>query len=115
MSRLRVALPTCGRKGLRDTVSGVFSRAETFTIVDVVGGEPRTVEVEENKASGLSQGAGPIAVRSLKDKGVEAVLSGDLGPGASVLLETVGIKAIRVETGIRVSEALKHVALGKSD
>jgi predicted Fe-Mo cluster-binding NifX family protein len=111
LRNLRIALPTTGHRGVKDRVSQVFSRASTFTIVEIVDGETRSVEVLENEAAGLSQGAGPLAVRTLKDRGVDLVASGDLGPGASTLLETLGIEFISVEPGSRVSQALE-TALG---
>jgi predicted Fe-Mo cluster-binding NifX family protein len=104
---LRIALPTTGHEGMKDRVSPVFSRANTFTIVEIVDGETRSVEVLENEASGLSQGAGPLAVKTLKERGVDLVASGDLGPGASTLLEALGIEYKAVESGSRVSQALE--------
>ena len=94
MRSLRIALPTTGHKGMKDRVSQVFSRANTFTIVEIVDGETHSVKVLENEAAGFSQGAGPLAVRNLKERGVNLVASGDLGPGATTLLETLGIQFI---------------------
>ncbi len=108
MRGLRIALPTVGHSGMRDRVSEVFSRARTLTIVDIAEGRAASVEVVDNSAADLSQGAGPMVVKTLKEKGVDVVLSGELGPGASTLLDTVGIKAIRVEAGMRVSQAIKR-------
>ena len=113
MRSLRIALPTNGHKGIKDRVSKVFSRATTFTIVEIMDGEPHSVEVLENEAAGLSQGAGPLAVRTLKDRRVDLVASGDLGPGASTLLETLGIEFVSVEAGSRVSQAIE-TALGRT-
>ncbi len=103
-----VALPTEGHNGLKDRVSGVFSRARTFTIVKLEDGKPIQVDILVNTAAELKQGAGPLAVKALKDNGVELVMSGDLGPGASTLLATIGIEAIKIEPGLKVSKAIKE-------
>ena len=103
-----VALPTEGKNGLKDRVSEVFSRAKTFTIVKLEEGKPSQVDVLVNTAAELKQGAGPLAVKALKDNGVELVLSGDLGPGATTLLETIGIETIKIEPGLKVSKAIKQ-------
>lgn len=104
----RIAVPTVGNQGMKDTVSSVFSKAPNFTFIDITDGEVNAIEIEENMASNLKQGSGPIVVKNLKDKGVKAVIVGELGPGASTLLDLSGIKAIRVKPGIKVSVALKR-------
>ena len=104
---LRIAVPTIGDRGMIDTVSDVFSRAENFTILEVEGGEIREVRTEKNTASTLKQGAGPLAVNNLKEMGVDTVLSAELGPGAKTLLKAFDIKIIKVESGITVCKAVK--------
>jgi predicted Fe-Mo cluster-binding NifX family protein len=113
--QLIVAIPTNGRDGMKDAVSRVFSRARTFTILAMEGGNTRSVEVVENEAAELNQGAGPMAVKILKDRGVDLVISGDLGPGASTLLETVGIETTRVKPGVKVSEAVRQYLLSTNE
>jgi len=104
----RIAVPTTGSRGMKDIVSSVFSKAPNFTFLEITDGNVNVIEIEENTASSLKQGAGPIVVKHLKDKGVKAVIVGELGPGASTLLDLSGIKAIRVKPGIKVSLALKR-------
>jgi predicted Fe-Mo cluster-binding NifX family protein len=107
MSSYKIAVPTTSDRGLRDVVSEIFARAPTFTIVEVIDGEVKNVIVEENPASGLKQGSGPIVAKTLKEKGVNIVVSGELGPGASTLLEMSGIRMIRVDPGVKVSKAVE--------
>jgi len=107
MKTLKLVVPTKGDRGMRDVVSDVFSRAVYFTIIDVVDGEIKEVTVEENTASGLKQGTGPIVAKTLRDKGVDIVVAGELGPGARTLLEMGGIGMIQVNPGIKVSVAVK--------
>jgi predicted Fe-Mo cluster-binding NifX family protein len=109
MKKIRIAVPTNGHKGMNDTVSGVFSRAKTFTIINMEDGNSTLEEILVNEAAELSQGAGPMAVKILKDKKVNIVISSVLGPGASTLLDTVNIKAITVPTEEKVSEAIKQI------
>jgi len=104
---LRIAIPTKGFDGIKDTVSSVFARSKTLTIVDLIEDKPEIVEIIENKASDLRHGAGPIVVKTLKDNGVKLIVSGELGPGASTLLETICIYSKLVDPGIRVSKALE--------
>jgi predicted Fe-Mo cluster-binding NifX family protein len=106
MKNTRLALPTKGDRGMRDVISDVFARAATFTLVDVVDGEVKEVKVERNESSDLKQGTGPIVAKNLKEKGVNIVVAGELGSGAKTLLEMTGIRAIRVDPGIKVGEAL---------
>jgi predicted Fe-Mo cluster-binding NifX family protein len=106
MKTLRLALPTKGDRGMKDMISDIFARAATFTIIDIVEGEVKEVRVEENKASGLKQGTGPIVARDLKEKGVDVVIAGELGPGAKTLLDMSGITMVRVSPGVKVKEAV---------
>lgn len=106
MKTLRLALPTKGDRGMKDVISDVFARAATFTFIDVVDGEVKEIRVEENKASGLKQGTGPIVAKTLTEKGVDVVVAGELGPGAKTLLDMSGIRMVRVAPGIKVKEAV---------
>ncbi|MBA7622538.1 hypothetical protein ES703_29916 [subsurface metagenome] len=109
MTPLLIAVPTVGDLGLKDKVSNVFSRAETFTILKVEGKDLQGVTVEKNIASALKQGAGPLVIKMLNEIGVDTVLCPELGPGAKTMLDVFGIKIIRVESGVKVSQALKEV------
>lgn len=106
----RAAIPTKGKGGLEDVVSEVFGRANTFTVVDMEDGVIKNVKVLKNPAVSYQHGAGPIVVKMLIDSGVNMVLSGELGPGASALLEQHNITMIAVKPGITVSEAIRNVS-----
>jgi len=66
----------------------------------------------KNRASEMSQGAGPVAARTLKENKVDVVLAGDIGPGARDILETIDIRVEKVEPGLRVKEALEKWVKG---
>jgi len=105
--RLRIAVPTCGDRGLEDTVAEVFGRAKTFTMVDVDSGRVEAVRVLVNPAASYRQGAGPIAVKMLMDHGANIVAAGDVGPGVLSLLEQHGVPMLTVKPGTRVAEVVR--------
>ena len=104
----RIAVATDGKKGLEDTVSTVFGRARTFTIVDVEDEKIISVSVLENPALSYKHGAGPIAIKMLIDDGVEVVLSNELGVGASDILKQHNILYIQTKPGINIEDAIKE-------
>lgn len=110
LGKPRIAIPTRGQGGLEDIVSDVFGRANTFTVAEIEDGVTKNVKVLKNPAVSYQHGAGPIVVKMLIDSGVNVVLSGELGPGASALLEQHNIMMIAVKPGIPVSEAIRNVS-----
>lgn len=109
MSKMKLAIPTKGNKGLDDVVSDVFGKAKVFTIVEIAEGLVTRVEVVENPAGTYKHGAGPIAVKTLAEKGVTAVAARELGLGASTLLDHTNITKHKVKAGIPVREAVEAV------
>jgi predicted Fe-Mo cluster-binding NifX family protein len=47
--------------------------------------------------------------RDLNEKGVNFIVSGEIGPGAKTLLEMTGIGMILVAPGVEVKEAVEKV------
>jgi predicted Fe-Mo cluster-binding NifX family protein len=109
---MKIAVPTRREKGLRDTVAETFSRAPTYTIVTIKDGGIDEVQVIKNDAAKMAQGAGPIAARRLKENNVNLVLSGDIGPGARNILETIDISIKKVNVGQKVKEAINNYMSG---
>jgi len=112
MGKLRIAVPTKTHAGLEDVVSEVFGKAKTFTIVDVEDGEVKNVQVVDNPAASYEYGSGPVAVKTLADLKVNLVMAGELGPGASSLLEHHNIQKLSVKPNTKVAESVKQ-ALSK--
>jgi predicted Fe-Mo cluster-binding NifX family protein len=104
----RIAVATDGKNGLEDVVSNVFGRAKTFTIVDAEDEKIIGVSVLENPALSYSHGAGPIAIKTLIDDGVEVVIANELGVGASEILEQHNIIYIQAKPGANVGETVKN-------
>jgi predicted Fe-Mo cluster-binding NifX family protein len=106
-----VAVATVGRGGPEARVSPEFGHAPTFTLVEVEGGRAKGWEVIPNPASNLPHGRGPLVAKSLADRGVRMVVSGEVGPGASELLRAMGIEVKIVEPGRKAGEALRELGL----
>jgi predicted Fe-Mo cluster-binding NifX family protein len=106
MAKFRIAVATNGKKELDDTVSNVFGRAKTFTIIDVDNEKVISLKVLENPALSYSHGAGPIAIKTLIDDGVKIVIANDLGIGASEILANHKIKHVQARPGTNVKDAV---------
>jgi predicted Fe-Mo cluster-binding NifX family protein len=107
--KLRIAVATNGKKGLEDTVSEVFGRANTFTIADIEDGKIQILRIVENPALSYEYGAGPIAVKELVDSEVDLVIAPQLGHGASSILEHHSIITNLAKGGTRVTQAMEDV------
>lgn len=105
---MRIAISAQGID-MDSTVDPRFGRCACFVIVD-----PDTLEYEAvaNPNVGAAGGAGIQAVRFLADRGVDVVLTGNVGPNAAAALEAAGVE---VFTGIggTVREALRQYREGK--
>ena len=100
-------MATNGKKGLEDTISEVFGRANTFTIADIEDGAIQILRIVENPALSYEHGAGPIAVKELVDSKVDLVIAPQLGRGASSILEHHGITINLANGGTKVTQAIE--------
>ena len=105
--KIRIAVATNGKEGLADTVSEVFGRANTFTILDIEDGEVQLFKIFENPALSYEHGAGPIVVKELVDIKVDSVVGPQLGHGASSILEHHSKDIYFAEGGTKVSKAIE--------
>ena len=85
-----------------------FGRCRCFAIVDV---EADTCDYIDNQAAALGGGAGLQAAQMIADAGVDAVITGNLGPNASSVLEAAGIKTFLCNSGT-IREVLQHYRNG---
>jgi predicted Fe-Mo cluster-binding NifX family protein len=108
MGKLKVAVPTKAYGGLEDSVSEVFGKAKTFTIVEVENGQIKNAHVIDNPAASYDYGSGPVAVKTLADIKVDFVFAAELGPGASGLLEHHHIRKVSVKPNTKVADAIKE-------
>lgn len=87
-------LVSTAKGGLDDEVNPLFGRCQTFTIVDVdeKGKKINGAKVVPNPAWQQGGGAGIAAAQKVADIGASAVITGNCGPNAMVVLKQAGIK-----------------------
>jgi predicted Fe-Mo cluster-binding NifX family protein len=92
---MKIAVSATG-KDLDCQIDPRFGRCQYFVFVD-----PETMEFEalENEGLMASGGAGVQAAQSVVQKGVNAVITGNLGPNAASALSASGIKVYLVAGG----------------
>ena len=108
---MKIAVAT-NAGGLEDTVSQVFGRCPTYTIVETDGNEIKDSRVIPNPAANAGGGAGIQAAQLLVNEGATAALAGSFGPNASGVLAQAGIKMVPVQ-GIPVKEAAEKFLKGE--
>jgi predicted Fe-Mo cluster-binding NifX family protein len=108
MGNLKIAVPTKAYAGLDDSVSEVFGKAKTFTIVEIENEQVKNVRIIDNPAAFYDYGSGPVAVKTLADLEVNCAMAAELGPGAAGLLDHHNIRKISVKANIKVADAIKE-------
>lgn len=103
---MKVAVSSTGN-GLDSQVDPRFGRCSTFIIVDT---ETMQAEALPNSGVGAAHGAGIGAAQAVTGAGVEAVLTGHLGPNAHMALSQAGVKTYIGASGTvrETVEAYKH-------
>jgi predicted Fe-Mo cluster-binding NifX family protein len=102
---MKIAVASSGRGGLDDTVSPVFGRCPTFTLVDVQDKEIVGTSVMENPAMNAPGGAGIQIANTLIREGVNVVIAGNFGPNATPIFVNEGVDLIPLQD-ISVREAV---------
>jgi len=101
-----IAISTKGHKGLKDELSDVFARAETFTLVNIQNGKVKEVKVIDNPAVSYKFGVGPIATQVLKNFGVNIIITKSIGSNAQELIRKFKIKILKVND-VKVEDVVK--------
>jgi len=104
---LKVAVSATGGSP-ESTVDPRFGRCPYYVIMDT---ETMTSEVLSNTSMGAPSGAGIGAAQIVAGKGVEAVLTGAVGPNATAVLSQAGIKIVSGVKGT-VREAVESYKSG---
>lgn len=86
-----------------------FGRAAGYIIIDT---ETRAFESIENSAAQAGGGAGTKAAQLVINKGVEAVVTGNIGPNAYAVLSAAGIKIHTGASGT-IQDALELFLAGR--
>ncbi|MDD3804416.1 MAG: NifB/NifX family molybdenum-iron cluster-binding protein [bacterium] len=100
---MKIAVPA-EDKNLTSLIDDRFGRAKGYIVYDT---ENKTLDwIDNSKNANASQGAGLKAAQSIIDSGAETLLSYDVGPKAFELLKKSGIISYRIETKVKVNEAI---------
>jgi predicted Fe-Mo cluster-binding NifX family protein len=106
---MKIAI-SAGGKDLDSQIDPRFGRCQYFIFLD-----PETMEFEvaENQGLAAMGGAGVQAAQLVVQKGVNALITGNLGPNAASALSASGIKVYLVPGGTvkEVAEAYKSGTL----
>jgi predicted Fe-Mo cluster-binding NifX family protein len=95
---------------LDDMVDPRFGRAAGFLIVDTETME--TSYVDNGNSQAMAQGAGFQAAENVANAGVEAVVTGLVGPKASQALERAGVKIVPGLEGMTAGQAVERFKAG---
>lgn len=105
---MRIVVAAQG-EGLGATVSPVFGRCATYTIVNT---DAMDFDSAPNPAANAAGGAGIQAAQYVVSRGVEAVLAGNVGPNASQVLSAAGVDVYLVGD-TTVQDAVKAIVEGR--
>jgi len=97
---------------LSQPVNPVFGRCPGFVIAEVEGTGIKTQSFLPNPAAQTGMGAGIAAAQAVASQDVQAVISGNVGPNAFMVLSQSGIKIYQA-AGLSVEQAIKQLAEGK--
>lgn len=81
---------TATGKTTDSNIDARFGRASWLLIIDTDTGA--IIEALENTASAQTQGAGITAAKVVSDKSVDAILTGSVGPNATSVFQTSGVR-----------------------
>jgi len=105
---MRVCITSTG-PSLDSEMDPRFGRCQYFLFVD-----PQSLEMEalENPNIGASGGAGIQSAQFVANKGVEAIITGQVGPNAFTTLQAAGMKILVGASG-KVREVLEKYKKGQ--
>ncbi|MBN1293453.1 MAG: NifB/NifX family molybdenum-iron cluster-binding protein [Candidatus Latescibacteria bacterium] len=106
---MKIAISSQG-KDLSSPADPRFGRTKFFIVVDTDTGAFTAHDNSQNLNA--PQGAGIQAAKNVNDLGVQAVISGNMGPKAYAVLQSAGIDIYTGATGT-VKETLEAFKTGK--
>jgi len=109
-SILKVAVTSEGPT-LTDSVDPRFGRAGGFVVVDLE--TMATTYVDNGSSQVLAQGAGIQAAENLVKAGIQALLTGHVGPKAWTALQAAGVKVVQGVENMTVDEAITRFKAGQ--
>ena len=87
-----IAIPSHRKGGLNEKIHPKFGRCDCFTFITLDGNEIKQVSVIENSAAEEQSGRGKQAAQIIKSYGAEKLIARELGPNASVSINSLEIK-----------------------
>lgn len=109
---MKIAISASG-DGMDAMVDPRFGRCAYFIIAETEGDEIKSHEAMENTSTQAMRGAGIAAAQLVANKGVQAVISGNIGPNAFNVLSQTGIKIFTCSSGITVKGAIQKYLKGE--
>lgn len=97
---------------LKQPINPVFGRCPGFLIIEIEGKEIKGHSFFPNAAAQAGMGAGIAAAQTVAGQGVQAVISGNVGPNAFMVLSQSGIKVYQA-FGLSAEQAIQQLAEGK--
>jgi len=91
LKNMKIAVSSIG-KNLESKVDEIFGRCPYFLIVEIVNKKIKGVEVIENTSIDQTVGAGISAAKIISKNGVDAVITGAVGPRALDVLKQFNIQ-----------------------
>lgn len=101
---------TAAGNDINAATDAAFGRAPWFVLVDTESGATQGIE---NVSAQAAQGAGIAAAQAMSEHGVDAVLTGRLGPKARTALEASGVGMYEGLGRSTVAEALEQFRAGQ--
>lgn len=95
---MKIAISSDGNE-IESEIDQKFGRCKYFIIADTE--KKNEIEVIENEGTIQGHGAGIKAAEQIGELGIEAVITGNLGPNATTVLEKLGIKAYHASGTIK--------------
>jgi len=90
-----VTIPSVKPGGLNGSLQFEFGRCECFTFITIDKNEITEVKVIENTAAEEARGAGKEAAQIIAKYGAKELITSELGPNASSLINSYQIKVYR--------------------
>ena len=107
---MKVAISSTG-KGLDSQIDMRFGRCAYFVIAEIKDGKIKELKSIQNPNVGVGGGAGISAAQLVANEGVDAVITGNVGPRAFGVFAQFGIKVYQASG--KVKDALEKLAKGK--
>ena len=99
-------------KDIKQPVNPVFGRCPGYVIAEIDENKVKETKFVKNPGMSTGMGAGIAAAQAIASQGVQAVISGNVGPNAFMVLQQSGIKIYRA-ANLTVEQALQQFDEGK--